>query len=409
MWPRGFKRLFNMKSQTSREKWLVITYYYGVDGLACSHHIQDRVAALNSIGVETSVLCRAGVHSAPFMRVEKFSTYLREFLSSKGITRIINALYVALTVVRGAILTYREWDEVLCVLDLASDGYALAQRDRFSRIYSTGGPMGAHIAALIIAARMRLPLVIEFQDPLPFQYPHRFRKLALLIEKLSLRRARCIFMTRQAAEAAARRCGVPVPAHVYPGAEPMTKHNPPKPETILRLAHFGTLYRGRNTGHFLNALEKLLTEQPELQQTIQVHCYGALDRTAHEATAFSIPGVLQLHERISRKQATQIMTAMEILLLIQHVDSVSSETIPSKVYEYLQSGRPIFALTYRNPELAQMLSDLGHVTAEADDDEAIYCALHELARRWQQGTLQTPAPSPYTTIAAAEKLVRIAL
>jgi glycosyltransferase involved in cell wall biosynthesis len=395
-----------MRPQTSGEKWLVISYYYGIDGLACSHHIEDRVAALNKIGIETQVLCRTSVHSAPFMRLEKFSTYLEKFKKTRGIARIINGLYLVLTLVRGAILTFREWDEVLCALDLMAEGYALTQRERFSRIYSTGGPMGAHIVALLIAARTRLPLITEFQDPLPFQYPHRFRKLALFVEKMAMKRAHCVFVTRQAAVAAARRCHGPIPTHVYPGAKPIKKRDAPRRESTLQLAHFGTLYRGRNTAHFLTALKQLLDERPELQSVLQFHCYGAFDRAAYQTMAFPIRGVLQLHDRISRTEATQIMATMDVLLLIQHIDPVSTETIPSKVYEYLQTGKPIFALTYRNLELAEMLERLGHVAVEADDEKAIYLALKDIALCWKQGGHPTPLPSPYTTERAARELVQ---
>lgn len=47
-------------------------------------------------------------------------------------------------------------------------------------------------------------------------------------------------------------------------------------------------------------------------------------------------------------------------LLIQGEHTISSETIPSKVYEHLHIGRPILALVHTNPELEQMLLDRNH-------------------------------------------------
>jgi hypothetical protein len=399
-----------MRPQASGEKWLVISYYYGVDGSASSHHIEDRVEALNTLGVKTRVLYRTGVLHAPFMQVEKFTTSLEKFKSSAGPARLIAALHMMVSLTRAALLIFREWDEVLCFADLAGEGYALAQRERFSRIYSTGGPLGAHLAALLLAARTRLPLLVEFQDPLPFQYPQRFHKLALLTEKIAMKRARCVFMTRRAALAAARRCRTRMPAAIHPGAAPITKTQIPthgsSPQNTLRLAHFGALYRGRNTAHFVAALEALLNERPELQSVVQVHCYGALDRIAQQTAACSVPGVLRLHEKISRAQAIHAMTTTDILLLIQHTEPISSETIPSKTYEYLHSARPILALTYRNPELTGMLKRLGHFAVEADDEAAIRQALATLIAHWQKGQLPRPSPSPYTTERAAQKLVR---
>jgi hypothetical protein len=395
-----------MKPQVSREEWLVISYYYGVDGSASSHHIEDRVAALNKLGIKTRVLSRTNVLHAPFMQLDRFTAYLQNFKSSTGVAKFIAALYMMVSLTRTALLIFREWDEVLCFVDMAGEGHALAQQERFSRIYSTGGPLGAHIAVLLIAARTRLPLLVEFQDPLPFQYPQRFHRLALLVEKVAMKRARCVFMTRRAAASAARRCHVPVPAAVHPGAAPIAQTQTLPQGNILRLAHFGALYRSRNTAHFLAALERLLSERPELQSSVQVHCYGALDRVAHQTATSSMQGVLCMHEKISRARAIEAMTTTDILLLIQHVEPISSETIPSKTYEYLHSGRPILALTYRNPELTEMLTQLGHTAVEADDEAAIYRALTTLITDWQQGQLPRPAPSPYTTQRAAQELVR---
>jgi hypothetical protein len=385
---------------------LVISYYYGVDGSASSHHIEDRVAALNQLGIKTHVLYRTAVLHAPFMQMDRFTTYLEKFKRSTGLARFIAALYMMVSLIRTALLIFREWDDVLCFADLAGEGQALTQQKRFSRIYSTGGPLGAHIAALLIAARTRLPLLVEFQDPLPFQYPQRFHRLALLVEKVAMKRARCVFMTRRAALAASRRCHAREPAAIHPGAAPITKTQTSPQGSTLRLAHFGALYRSRNTAHFLAALERLLGEKPDLQSTVQVHCYGALDRIAHQTAACSVQGVLCLHEKISRARAVETMTTTDVLLLIQHVEPISSETIPSKTYEYLQSGRPIFALTYRNPELTEMLTQLGHTAVEADDEPAIHQALRTLVTDWQQGQLPQPLPSPYTTERAARELVQ---
>ena len=88
------------------------------------------------------------------------------------------------------------------------------------------------------------------------------------------------------------------------------------------------------------------------------------------------------------------MRKSDVLLLVQNTSDFSTETIPSKTYEYLQSGRPILGLVYRNPELAGMLKGLGHTVAEAADAGSVRGAVSEIHLRWEAGRLETRAGSP---------------
>lgn len=395
-----------MKLVPSREDWLVLSYYYKADGMACSHHIEDRISALNALGIDTQILSRVEKHSAPFIKTEGYSVYWARMRSTIGTERIVNAFSLVLALLRGSVLVLREWDEVTCVLSLAEEGYEMTRKRKFTRIYSTGGPMSAHIAALLIAARTRLPITVEFQDPLPFQYPGRFRKLALMLEKLAMKRAHCVFMTRQAAEMAAKRCWRPMPEYIYPGARKISPHiSAHSASQLLQFGHFGTLHGDRNARFFLQALENVGAREPEATSTFRLHCYGALDRdTMRMVAEFPLPQALLLHEKVERSEAIEIMQKMDVLLLVQHTNPVSSETIPSKAYEYMQTGRLIFALVYKNPELAKMLGNLGHIAVDAADPRAIQESLESLIEQWKKGALPVPLPSPYTPEAAARKL-----
>ena len=113
--------------------------------------------------------------------------------------------------------------------------------------------------------------------------------------------------------------------------------------------------------------------------------------------------------KIKWQEAINVMHKTDVLLLIQNTDDVSFETIPSKVYEYLHTGRPIFALLYRNPELQAMLEGMGHTVVQADDEEAIKKGLETYIAQWKQSLLQSSAlESPYTTKHAVDELIHLA-
>ncbi|MGA6993468.1 MAG: hypothetical protein WBX50_06195, partial [Candidatus Deferrimicrobiaceae bacterium] len=114
------------------------------------------------------------------------------------------------------------------------------------------------------------------------------------------------------------------------------------------------------------------------------------------------------HGRVPRREALAAMRDADVLVLIQNIDGFSAETIPSKVYEYLTAGRTILGLVHGNAELAGMLKGPGHTVAEAADAGSVHGAVSEIHRRWEAGTLETQAGTPYTIASAVERLVAVA-
>ena len=81
------------------------------------------------------------------------------------------------------------------------------------------------------------------------------------------------------------------------------------------------------------------------------------------------------------------------------------EYIPSKLYEYLWTRRPIIGLAWCNAHLDLILKEGGHWAVRADDVPGISAALEHLAVRWERDELRDSGrDSPYTVAAAVDKL-----
>ena len=103
------------------------------------------------------------------------------------------------------------------------------------------------------------------------------------------------------------------------------------------------------------------------------------------------------------------MNAVDCLLLLHGTIPVCEEYIPSKMYEYLWTQRPILALVWHNPQMEHMLRELGHWAVKADDPNSIASALEELHARWMQDDLSdSGVPSPYTSEAATRQIIALA-
>jgi hypothetical protein len=105
-----------------------------------------------------------------------------------------------------------------------------------------------------------------------------------------------------------------------------------------------------------------------------------------------------------RKQALEFAGSLDGLLLIQHNDSRSDETVPFKIYDYLNSMRPIFALI-RNPELEHLLEQDGCFVARLGDvrEKQIEAFSHYLNRIESARPIRRPQ---LTTAKQLEEVLR---
>jgi hypothetical protein len=95
-----------------------------------------------------------------------------------------------------------------------------------------------------------------------------------------------------------------------------------------------------------------------------------------------------------RERVVEKMQNADILILLHGNDEWCAEYIPSKFYEYLWAGRPIWGITHRNPQLDQMLSERGAYLSHEGDTEGINMALERIWLDWEQKRLSSPLGQP---------------
>jgi hypothetical protein len=219
-----------------------------------------------------------------------------------------------------------------------------------------------------------------------------------------------IFLTKGAKERADTRTGLGVRGKViYPGAKAVENSalHYSRGE-FCRFAHFGSLGGSRNLKVFLDGLSLMLEERPELADLVRLDIFGTCDQLSHRLMKnFSHPQVITDFGRVPREESIAAMERSDILLLIQNTEEFSSETIPSKVYEYLHTGRPILGLVYRNAELTEILTGLGHLAVDAASALEVKDGVARMIEQWRSGGY-IPRPSPYTVEAAVNSLICIA-
>lgn len=411
--------------------WLILSYRAKIDGSACAQHIDDRLPHLARQGI-VPVLLTGPVGG----RHQDFPHYCTWSIAPSGIRfEVRHALRkrlrrrwqfkLAETLLLLPVLPFYLLEKLLINLEsewswflLATlRGYFLCRRYQPEVIYSTGGTAAAHVAGGLLRRWTGLPWLAEVQDPLVHDQGWRRGRRVLWVYQhlehwICTRADAFIFLTRAARDNMAARTGLTGRGQViYPGADPALF--PPsryQQGPRCRFAHFGTLGGTRNLMVFFRALRRLIDQGRLDPDLVRVETYGSLDAGSKKVMAgCGLAALVTDHGPVPRKQALRAMQETDCLLLVQDTIFFSSETIPSKVYEYLLTGRPILGLVHHNEELAAMLAEAGHFPAPADESEAVAGTVAQIIDGFQAGALVGPRmPSPLTVAAAVDQLLALA-
>lgn len=409
-----------------KKHWLILSYFSRIDGMACAQHIDDRLPYLEKSGISPLMLTSVcGVvhdglihHRVPSIAPSGIRYELRHLRRRNRAVRflapIINILLLPFFLIEKLIV---DLDSQWSWFPLAAwGGRKLCRKYSPEAIYSTGGAPSAHVAAFLISRKTGIPWIAELQDPLVYGDSTRSRRAQWLYSRIVTMMCRhasaVIFLTEEARRRAASETELGDKGRViYPGADPAIM-----PETSYdrgercRFAHFGSLGGTRNLRVFLQGLQLLFEERPELVDLIHVDLYGTADRaTLEDIRSFRYPGVIRNFGRVSRHDSLVAMKQSDVLLLIQNTDSISVETIPSKIYEYFNSGRPVLGLIYNNRELEMMLERFSHYAAPSDDPLSVQKEIIVIYERWRNGFLKSGVLSRYTVSAAVSQLLAIEL
>jgi glycosyltransferase involved in cell wall biosynthesis len=387
-----------------KKNWLILSHGFNMDGRASSLTITDKIPYLLDAGIKPYVFSAiTGIKDTRFPHKQflawgpaAFRFDFRHWIANqygrgwfyKVTTGLVSLLLAPFIALEKFFLGYSsQWS---WAMPAYVHGLKLIREGKVDVIYSTGGAWSAHLAGLWLKKKTGLPWIAEIHDPLVirkdpndqgFEKPkNRDARFRQYLEKQICRYADLAWWFTEGAlhYAKVRNPNLNTPHNargfvLTPGAEPpggLDANQTHRYTEQLNLCHFGSLANDRSISTILNALVPLFDKYPEARQRIRVHAYGApLDPLTTEALQnLNFNDVLRAHGRLEkdpvtgkagRERVVERMQAADVLILLHGNDEWCAEYIPSKLYDYLWTGRPIWGITHRNPQLDQMLLDRG--------------------------------------------------
>ncbi|MDF9787638.1 hypothetical protein M2125_000042 [Polynucleobacter sphagniphilus] len=424
---------------TENKRWLILTHAFNMDGRAASLTITDKIPYLLEAGVEPIVFSAiTGMKDKRFPHYQflawgpaGFRFDFRHWIANqygrglfyKITTRTVSILLAPLIAIEKLCLGYSsQWSWALPAF---IHGYRLIRSGKVDVVFSVGSAWSAHLAGVWLKKATGVELISEVHDPLVirkspvdqgFERPkNRDARFRHYLENQLTRFSNKVWWFTEGALHYAKvrnpNLNTPNNAHgfvVTPGAEPPGSLAASKKHEYtnqLNLCHFGSLANDRSLSTILKALVPLFNKYPQARQCIRVHAYGApLDTLSIEAIKqFAFEDILLAHGRLEkdlqtgksgRERVVEKMQDADVLILLHGNDEWCAEYIPSKFYDYLWTGRPIWGITHRNPQLDQMLLDRGSYISPEGDAQAVASTLEKIWLDWQNKHLIEPVWKP---------------
>ncbi|MEN3373024.1 hypothetical protein [Dechloromonas sp. ZS-1] len=393
---------------------LFLSFFTGIRGNCPAEWADDKIRVLEAAGRETVVLTGMGSHVAnrpgvryvrvPSLSWNDYKEEIKELRAGGETVPLGMHVFLPFALLFGNIIDFvlrkitkgisaGRWSWLITALPVA---LYLKLRYRVRDVFCTGGPTSAQVIGGAVVCLTGGRLFCEFQDPLlgaTMVRSSMTRRISARIEAwLAKHSTRAVYVTAEAARLARERN----PEHagkivgVYPGAwqfVPPVSSGERGKRDVFEFLHLGTLYGSRNLDLFFDALDALHQEGFEPARAVRVVNLGAV--YCETKSRYLARADFQSLDALDRVDALLRARQASCLLLVQHVDERSRETIPYKTYDYLNLKLPVFGLI-NNDELQVLIKSCGGDAVQADDLAAIKhslraCLSNLLAERTAHG------------------------
>ena len=262
----------------------------------------------------------------------------------------------------------------------------------FDVILSTSPPRVAHLIGHQLAMRYSLPWIMDMRDPWTMDWAPGLsdKRLKARYEALFLlcgnRADRIVTVTETLRQKLIRRHPaladkiVTIPNGSTPrvATESTTNTSP----SLFSIGYYGNLFGVRSCTIFFEGLKLWLDANPRERARIRVRFFGyEFGDAAGQCTGAGLDDVVEFHQGVTRNEVFRLMRDDYGLLLIANNQPLQ---VPAKLFDYLNSGRRILALTEPDSATAQAVRTIPGV-ATAQSPQELKAALDRFLGEFNRG------------------------
>lgn len=161
------------------------------------------------------------------------------------------------------------------------------------------------------------------------------------------------------------------------------------------LSHIGTLNAARNPKSLWKVLGEMVRNDEAFREEMKIQLIGKVDFSVlEELEKNGLNGNLVKIDYLSHSEAIKKQQSSQILLLLINNSQNAKGVLTGKFFEYLSSGRPVFAVGPSDGDVADVLHETrsGRI-ADFDDEKTMKLIVQEYFEMYKKGNLAVDSHS----------------
>lgn len=372
---------------------LFISYFTGFNGNCPAEWADDKLRVLENKNIRTIILTGLGSNAIntkymkyckiPSLSWDDFFHEKKMVFQNNNNKKIIYLIF-PIILLFGKLIQYAtslitqkgsggKWSWAIITLFVAL--YFVITR-KVEVVFCTGGPTSSHLVGSIIGKLTKARVINEFQDPLvgaKINSSNYKMKMTIYLEKFFIKNSiKTYFVTEKASKDAQNRYS-DIKHKIdfkYPGAWNfnLKRQRLNNENRVFEFLHLGTLYGSRNLDNIFKALDELYEDNDIVKGEIKILNLGSV--YCETKDQYLRRDDFEIIEETGRINALKRANLANCLIIIQHNDNRSIETIPYKTYDYLNLQKPLLAII-NNDEIVNLLNKNNNISENAHPDNII--------------------------------------
>ena len=232
-------------------------------------------------------------------------------------------------------------------------------------IISTGPPHSMHLIAQKLKQKNNIKWIADFRDPwTDLYYNKEFNQLSfakninMKLEIAVLKNADCILTVSNSLKKEFVKQAKRVEVITNGFDSEVLEQNTVNLDEKFSISYIGLLPKQSNPKLFFSALRKICFENANFKRDLKLNFIGDISEDVkHEIQINNLSENTEFMEYVPHKKAIEYQQkAQVLLLLIPNIENAQG-ILTGKLFEYLTTNRPIFAVSPPNIDLEQILEE----------------------------------------------------
>ena len=264
-------------------------------------------------------------------------------------------------------------------------------------VITTGPPHSLHLIGYELKKRLNIKWISDFRDPwVNLNYLNRFHLLPSVKRRHKKLRDKVLINSNSVIVTSEKL--KKLYKEIAPNIFKITNGYDYEYSTVnidskFSISHIGSLYPERNPKYLWDIIDEICINNEEFRSNLQINFIGnTSEKIIKYLSNKTFKSCVKFYDYVDYKRAIEFMCSSQILLMIEVNDNDSSYAIPGKLFDYLNSKRPIIAIGPDKSEVNQILYDT-NAGKFFNYNESINLKLHieNLYNQYEMGSISYDA------------------